>query len=241
MSSQKFNKLGLILNTRPTSYHERFHEAFGDLPWAIYDCPLTRPEPVSSMIPSPDGFDAIIFTSQMGVDMFFYDPRWHAKRVFVVGEATGQLAAKFGYPDVISTGEDIDDMRRFLKETTFTKAIYPSATDVSAELENEFPGKVERVPIYRMVSRPELPPQFIEQAQRTRVVVPLFSRRNAEILADLLKRAGITKQNSLIVAVGMSLDVIADVDGPWQRSISAARPMMKHLVTVTDMAISGLN
>jgi uroporphyrinogen-III synthase len=241
MSSQNAKSLGLIVNTRPNLYHERFHEAFGDLPWAIYDCPLTRAEPVTSIIPSPEGFDSIVFTSQAGVDMFFYDPRWHAKRVFAVGEATGQMAAKFGYRDVISTGEDVEDMRRYLKETPFKKAIYPSAVEVTAELEKEFPNKVERVPIYKMTPRTDLPSQFIAQVQRMRVVAPIFSRRNAEIFVDLLTRSGITKENSFIVVVGMSEDVFAGLDGAWQRTVIAAKPTLNYVVAATDMTISKLN
>jgi uroporphyrinogen-III synthase len=177
----------------------------------------------------------------MGVDLFFYDPRWHAKRVLTVGEATGQLAAKFGYPDVICTGETVDDLRRYLNTNPFTKAFYPSATDVTAPLEKEFPEKVERVPIYQMVARDGLPPQFIDQALRLRIVVPFFSRRNAEIFADLAAKAGLTKNNTAILAVGMGADTFVDLDGPWQSSVTAAKPTMNYMVATTDMAISRMS
>lgn len=241
MTTSKPPKLGLILNTRPNHHRERFHEAFGDLPWAIFDCPLTRAEPIGASFPGPDGFDTIIFTSQLAVSLFIKDEKWRRKRILTVGEVTGQMAVRAGYPDVISTGETVDDLRRYLNETPFTKAFYPSADDVTAELDKEFPGKIERVPVYKMVGRDELPRQFIDQALRMRVVVPLFSRRNAEIFAQLCAKAGITKDNSAIVAVGISPDIFEGLEGPWHNTTSGPKPTQRHMVTVTEMVISRMS
>jgi len=233
-------KLGLILNTRPAIYHERFHEAFGDLPWAIYDCPLTSVAPIGAMIPSPDAHDALIFTSQIAVGRFFPDPRWQAKTVYAVGTATAQAAVRSGYAKVIETGEDVDGLRHYLAGAAFTAALYPSATDVSADLEKDFPGRIMRVPVYDMVARDSLPDQFIAQSKRLYVMAPVFSRRNAVILADLMTNAGLTRQNSAVVAVGISKDVFEGVDGPWHRNPVAKAPTMQGMVAMTGAAIAAL-
>lgn len=241
MSTQKITKLGLILNTRPAHYHERFHEAFGDLPWAIFDCPLTRPEPIGCAIPSPESCDALIFTSQIGVNLFWPGPGWSQKPVLAVGEATAMAAGRAGYTDILQTGENVGDLRAYLADSSVGHALYPSAEEVTADLSQEFPGRVERVATYKMAPRKDLPLQLLEQVQRMRVVVPLFSHRNAEILAELFGKAGITKNNSMMIAVGLSADVFADVVGPWQDQVAAPRPTMKQLVTVTEMVISRMN
>ena len=71
--------LGLILNTRATFYQERFHLVFGYLPWAIFDCPVTLPEPMAMHIPPSSRFDALIFTSQVAVYTFAPPPDWLSK------------------------------------------------------------------------------------------------------------------------------------------------------------------
>lgn len=233
-------KPGLILNTRPDVYHERFHDAFGDLPWAIFDCPLTRAEPISAMITSPDAYDSVIFTSQIGVKLFFADPPWLLKTVYAVGEATAHAAVRAGYARVIQTGENLDDLRRTLKNVTFASALYPSGTEVTVDLAHEFLGRVIRVPIYKMNPRASLPDQFVRQAANLHVVAPVFSRRNAVILADLMAKAGMTRTNSAVVAVGISEDVFEGLKGPWHRQPVAQAPTMKGMVAMTRAAIDAM-
>ncbi len=233
-------KLGLILNTRPAVYHDRFHEAFGDLPWAIFDCPLTQGEPISAVFPSPVTYDSIIFTSQIAVKMFVADPAWGLKTVYAVGEATAKAAVEIGYARVVQTGENVDDLRQYLANNSFASALYPSATEVSADLAHEFLGRVTRVPVYKMIARSALPDQFVRQAARMYVVVPVFSRRNAVILADLLTKAGLTRHNSAVIAVGMSKDVFDGVHGAWQRHPVAAAPTMQGMVAMTRATIEAL-
>lgn len=241
MNTQTDTKLGLILNTRPADYHDRFHDAFGELPWAIYDCPLTRPVPVSGEVPSPDTCDAVIFTSQMGVKLFWPDPRWLKKKVYAVGSATAEAASQAGYADVLQTGDDVDDLRRYLKELPFSAALYPSAVEVTADLSQEFPGRILRVPIYDMVARTDLPRQIVLQARAMPIIVPLFSRRGATILADLMVKAGITKANSMLMAVGMSADVFSGVEGPWRRMAVAHKPTLDAMAAVTGKEIAKVN
>jgi uroporphyrinogen-III synthase len=233
-------KLGLILNTRPAVYHDRFHDAFGDLPWAIYDCPLTHGEPISASFPSPDTYDSVIFTSQIAVKMFVADPAWGLKTVYAVGEATAKAAVGVGYARVIQTGENVDHLREYLATNSFASALYPSATEVSADLAHEFLGRVTRVPVYKMIARTALPDQFIEQAKRMYVVVPVFSRQNAVILADLMSKAGLTQRNSAVYAVGMSKDVFEGVHGHWQRDPIAPAPTMQGMVAMTRATIAAL-
>lgn len=229
--------MGLILNTRPAFYQERFHAAFGELEWAIYDCPVTIPEPIANDMPSPAGFDTLIFTSQVGVATFAATPPWKTKRVLAVGQGTAEAATAAGFADVVQTGNDIEDMRNFIRESAFKSAFYPSADEISGDLEAEFPSRVRRVAIYKMSPRGALPQQLVDILTKgTEIAAPLFSGRGAHILAQLLAHAGVTVDNANIVAVGISDGVFAQ-PGPWRKQFVAREPLLMALVDKTDEAI----
>ena len=233
---------GLILNTRPSFYQERFHDAFGDLPWAIFDCPISRDEPIGMYTPSPAAFDAVIFTSQIAVAIFAPSPDWLNKKVYAVGQGTAEAARATGFTDVLQTGMDVEDLRRYLATAHFGTALYPSADVVTADLALEFPGRIRREVIYKMVPRPDLPPQIVTPAlQGTPIVAPLFSRRAADILADILTKAGTTADNARIMAVGISANVFASEGGPWSHRAVAAQPTQEALVAKTGEIIESLS
>jgi uroporphyrinogen-III synthase len=230
--------LGLILNTRASFYQERFHLAFGDLPWAIFDCPITLPEPMIMSIPQAARYDALIFTSQIAVCTFAPTPEWLDKKVYAVGQGTAEVASAIGFTDVTQTGYTVEDMRLHLTTVDFFSALYPSADEISFDLPAAFPGRIQRLIIYKMISRPELPQQFVGPVlQGTPVVVPVFSRRGGDILADLLTKAGITAENARITAVGFSANVFAGAGGPWHKHVVADEPVLGSLVAKTGEAI----
>ncbi len=229
--------MGLILNTRPAFYHERFHDAFGDLDWPIYDIPLTLPEPVPGDIPPAAGFDVVIFTSQIAVAAFPNDPQWLSKKVWTVGQGTTDAAKAAGYTDVLQTGLQVEHLQRYLTQNSFGRALYPSGDDVTADLAKEFPGRIDRRVFYKMTPRPTLPPQLVEQMRKsTPIAAPLFSQRGAEVFATLLGRAGITAQNAKIAVIGISAN--AAPPGPWQKQFVAAQPVVEDLVARTGEAIA---
>ncbi len=234
---------GLILNTRAPLYQERFHDAFGDLPWAIFDCAVARPEPAGDMhTPTPRAFDALIFTSQIAIMAWVPSGGWLNKKVYAVGEGTAQAAVAAGYTNVIQTGLNVDDMRRYLATADFGTAFYPSADEVSADLSLEFPGRIRREVAYKMVPRADLPQQIITPALKgTPIVAPLFSRRAADILSGLLGKAGITADNARITAIGISANVFASDTGPWRHRVAAEQPTLEALVAKTGEMIESLS
>src|SRR5262249_533985 len=144
------------------------------------------------MIPPPGAFDLVIFTSQAAI-MFFPDaPAWLAKKVCAVGEATAAAARAAGFRQVIQTGDDAADLKRYLAGATFGPALHSSAEDVAHDLSADFPGRVERIVTYRMRARTELPAELVGPiSSGCLVLAPLFSRRSAIVLADLLNKAGV--------------------------------------------------
>jgi hypothetical protein len=219
---------GFILNSRPVEHRARFHAAFVDLTsaWTIIDCPVLTAEPLMAAMPPSGAFDHVVFTSQIAAALFPYSAAWGAKKVLAVGEATAAVARMVGFTHVIDTGKDVDDLRLYLSKSGFGGALYPSAEDISADLALDFSGRVQRVVTYRMAPRAGL--GLDESApgwKKAPVLAPLFSRRSALVLADLLAK-GLADGGGTanIAAVGISADVM--VDGPWTTRAVADQPTL---------------
>jgi uroporphyrinogen-III synthase len=183
--------LGLILNTRASIYQERFHLTFGDLPWAIFDCPVTLPEPLAAHIPPSTNYDALIFTSQIAVGTFAPTPDWLNKKVYAVGQGTAEMAAAVGFTDVTQTGLTVEDMRMYLSTIEFKSALYPSAVHITYDLEQAFPGRVRRMVIYRMVPRSDLPqqPMFWRTCSRRQASPPTTQKSRPWVSARMFSPA----------------------------------------------------
>jgi uroporphyrinogen-III synthase len=226
---------GFILNSRPIEHRARFYAAFADLAktWTIVDCPVLTAEPMTGTMPLPGAFDHVVFTSQIAAALFPFSAAWRAKKVLAVGEATAAAARKLGFTHVIDTGKDVDDLRLYLAKSGFGGALYPSAEDISADLALDFSGRVQRVVTYRMVPRGGL--GLDESApgwKMAPVLAPLFSRRSALVLADLLAK-GLADGGGTanIAAVGISADVM--VDGPWTTRAVADEPTLAAVAKAT--------
>jgi len=221
----------VILNTRPALYGERFHQAFAALNEPIVDCPVLAPVAINVTLPPPDGFDAVIFTSQVAVTLFPSDAVWHAKKAYAVGPVTAAAARDAGFSDVIATGYDAIELTRAIALADFKRALYPSARDVTSDLELAFPGRIRRVETYAMIAQRTLPEKLLRDiAAGETVIAPLFSRRSAIALADLLNNAGIRIDTARITAVGLSAKVLDGIPGPWRAQAVAANPTLDSVV-----------
>lgn len=222
---------GIIVNIRPLNYRDRFHEAFARVGWPIVDSPVLAPEPMGPTLPDPNGFDAVIFTSQVAVDMLGDVGAWRGKTVYAVGPATADAARRAGFSRTIQTGCDADDLNDFLKTAGFRRAFYPSAEDVSADVSLGDPVRIRRLAVYRMAPSQALSAEFLKFARDGGpILVPLFSRRSAQTVVRLLNGAGISAQNTLLAAVAISADVLGAVAGPWQRRGVADKPTLEAVV-----------
>lgn len=246
-------------------FHEAFGEALG-AEWTIVDCPVLTAEPLTVQLPPSGGFDLILFTSQIAAALFpigsaqiqerllsvgeteaktftsqtstALGSAWAGKKVLAVGEATANTARAAGFTYVIDTGKDIDDMRAYLARAGFGQALYPSAEDVSADLSREFAGRVKRVITYRMVPRSGLDLEALAPGWAAGpVLAPLFSRRSAETLAELLSKTAAGRAN--ITAVAISADVL--VPGPWTQSVVADAPTLAGVAAASARAAKSMD
>ena len=225
---------GLILNTRPGFFRARFHEAFAGVGWPIVDCPVLSPVPASVTVPAPSAFDVVIFTSQLAVSMFPMSDGWRSKKVYAVGPGTAEAARAAGFANVLRTGFNADEMRRYLATAAFGAALYPSGEEVTMDLALDMPGRIHRIVIYRMIPRGDLPAEIIAQATNGRpILAPLFSQRSAIVLSDLLSKAGLTATNAQMTAIAMSDEILSAAPGPWQTRVVAAQPTLEAMAAKT--------
>lgn len=231
----------MILNTRPDFYRDRFHSAFAVLGLLILDCPVLTARPSGAAFPDANAFDAVIFTSQFTPSVFSPSGAWQSKKVYAVGQATAEAARAAGFNDVICTGEDAAEMEHKLAHEPFKMALYASAEDVSKDLSKVFPSKVQRLSVYSMVPLADLPILVVETIKGdAQIIVPLFSRRSAVTAVNLLRSAQITSANAHLHAVGISDDIFAADEGPWQSRVIASSPTLEAMVTRTRDAAEEL-
>ncbi|MGE4064051.1 MAG: uroporphyrinogen-III synthase [Rhodospirillaceae bacterium] len=225
-------KAGVIVNVRPANYRDRFHEAFAPIGWTILDSPVLVPESMNAVTPDPGGFDAVIFTSQVAVETL--GEGWRDKTAFAVGAATAEAARRAGFTRTVQTGLDSKDLAAALAAAGFRQALYPSAEDVSADVSLDDPVRIRRIATYRMSASAHLSAEVVERARaRETMIIPLFSRRSARTVQDLLAKAGLTAQNAVLGAVAISPDVFPGEPGPWQRRSVADKPTLEAVVAAS--------
>lgn len=232
---------GAILNIRPETYRQRFHAAFAPIGWPIIDSPVLVPESMNPALPDAAGYDAIIFTSQVAIDMLGGAGAWRGKTAYAVGSATADAARRAGFTRIVQTGSDASEMTGALAAAAFRQAFYPSAEDVSADISLDDPVRIRRMAIYRMIPCKDLAPELLAAARAgRRIIIPLFSRRSARTAARLMADAGISAQNAHLTAVAMSEDVLAGEPGPWQGQWVADNPTLEAMVAKTRAAAAAL-
>ncbi len=230
---------GVIVNIRPENYRERFHQAFAPIGWKIVDSPVLVPESLHAPLPEAQGYDAVIFTSQVAVDALRESRDWHEKIAYAVGPATAESARRAGFSNTVQTGLDAKDLAAFVASARFQRAFYPSAEDVSADISLDDPLRIHRLAVYRMSPSLGLTDELVTIIRAGRpAVVPLFSRRSAQALERLLRDAGMTAQNTQLSAVCISADVLARDTGPWQRRAVADKPTLEAVVTKTMAVVA---
>ncbi len=204
----------MILNTRPARYHEAFAKAFDGFGHEIVACPMLSIEPVNAAFPAPDAFDALIFTSQISIEMFPTDASWRTKQVFAVGNATAIAALEAGFTDITCTGENAADMVRELTRASFKQALFPSGLHVAADLSVAMPDRVKRVVAYQAIATPYLRSSLAHRLQAGEIAyVPFFSPRAAKAFCEALENENIT--NAHIIAIAMSPNVAAVLPPTW--------------------------
>jgi uroporphyrinogen-III synthase len=213
----------IILNTRPVAHGAAFVRDFSALGLPIVHSPVLMAHSLAAWPTTADAYDAVIFTSPFAPALRPADPRWRDLPVFAVGEATAAAARAAGFGDVRCTGYTAADLCAVLSAHAFLRALHPSGADIARDLAAAFPGRVERIVVYRMIAATTLSSQATGLLRTsTELIVPLFSRRSAEAFATLVR--SIDQRRARVTAVGISAQVLGIASPPWRRAIVAPVP-----------------
>ncbi|MBM3514452.1 MAG: hypothetical protein FJX59_12185, partial [Alphaproteobacteria bacterium] len=163
---------------------------------------------------------------------------WNHLPVFAVGPATAEAAREAGYEAVHDGGGDARTLAARLEAAFFRRAVYPSTAEPAADLETQFPGRVVRVPVYRMTMRDVVPDELAETIRASRVTLaPIFSRRTGQAFSAAARKSGL---GNAIVAVGISRAAMS-VDAPgWSSAVVAERPNQSAVVAALRSTWSAL-
>jgi uroporphyrinogen-III synthase len=228
----------MILNLRPVQHHAAFHRDFGVLGLPTFDCPILRAVPTDETLPPLDSFDAVILTSAITLNFLPQNAAWHDRPVFAVGAATAAAAHRFGFHDITCAEGTAADLARAFAGSRARRALYPSAAEPSRALEADFPGRVTRVPVYRMVARTALPPGAIGAlAGDQPVYVPLFSQRSAAAFASCVGLSGLKRPIARTTAIGISAAALNVPRAAWAAAVVASQPTAAAMVASLHRAL----
>ncbi|MCB2093329.1 MAG: uroporphyrinogen-III synthase [Rhodobacteraceae bacterium] len=175
-----------LLLTRPFAQSQGFAAEFRARfcsDWPILIAPLARLEFHN---PPFDGQDIghVIFTSQNGVAGFSRltpDRRFHA---WCVGKKTAEAARMAGFDSTIGPGTAEELADRIIAEGTVRRAFYPRARDIAFDLSKKLEtGGIDTVEliVYRQERCPPMAEAAALLAGGSPILLPLFSRRSADI------------------------------------------------------------
>ena len=230
-----------VLVTRPQPAADELADKLRREGFEVFLAPMTEYVDVNTSLPDLSAFQALVFTSAQGVNLF---AQKHAERVpivFAVGDATAQAAGKAGFSRVYSAdgdGDDIAELIRSKKDDLHLKRILhlcgeDTAQDLSAKLQGDGIA-VTRIPIYKAQFMNALPADISRALAEGDVsTVTLFSARTAANFSRLLQVDDLKGVSADLEAVCISDRVAAEISGlPWRAVRIARNP---HLESVLDI------
>jgi uroporphyrinogen-III synthase len=230
-----------VLVTRPQPAADELAERLRREGFEVYLAPMTEYVEINASIPDVNGYEALVFTSAQGVNLFARKYPDRVPIVFAVGDATAQAASKAGFHRVYSAeggGDDVANLIRSKKTDLHIKRILhlcgeDTAQDLSEQLKADGIA-VDRAPIYKAKFLEALPEDVNRALAEGDVsTVTLFSSRTAQNFTRLLQNEELKGVSADLEAVCISDRVAAEIKGlPW-RAVKVARN--PHLESVIDI------
>ena len=230
-----------VLVTRPQPAADELAEKLRREGFEVYLAPMTEYVEINAPIPDLNGYQAVVFTSAQGVNLFAQKHLERAPIVFAVGEATAQAAARAGFSRVYSAeggGDEVADLIRAKKDDLHIKRIlHLCGEDTAQDLGRQLQGDgvaVDRAPIYKAKFLDSLPEDVGRALAEGDVsTVTLFSARTAANFTRLLQNEDLKGVSADLEAVCISDRVAAEIRNlPWRAVRIARNP---HLESVLDI------
>lgn len=227
--------------TRPQTDSESFAEELADIGVASIIGPALHviPEPHPSLIATKPS--ALLLTSRHAAyALSELPPSWRSLPVYCVGASTAKTASEHGFSHVVPGVADVlallphiaADMKRG------SGLLYLAGKDTRTEigtLLSTFGITVTTVIVYSALAETRLPQDILTAlTDGTINAVAFYSPRSAEIIGELMQRAGLLESAKKIHAFCLSLAVAATAGRtPWAAIHSCPAPTrhaMRELV-----------
>lgn len=221
-----------VLVTRPAPDNERSAETLRALGFEVLFAPMLVFEPLPFQCDATSA-RGVLLTSANAVRAIAAHasmPHLRALPVLAVGETTAIAARAAGFADVRAAGGDAVSLLALV--TAVVPAgerplLYLSADEISRDLGAALGGsgiRVERIPVYRMAQRTELPADVQEAFARGAIEAVLhYSRRTALACLATADRAGLGDFARAGPQVCLSEAIAAALREKGARRIVAAR------------------
>jgi uroporphyrinogen-III synthase len=227
----------MIVFTRPDAYQSEVAELAAAVPHKVVPSPVLKFQPLGKGILSVAGFDALIFTSRLAVRACAGRISNRALMCFAVGPGTAEELTRSGFSHVIAAQGDVGALLAILKVTPFRRALYVSGAEVTVDLSDRDPRRIERRVVYDMVPSDGLADQVRSiLASGEAVITPLYSARSCRIFERHLREAGLEKVSSHSTAVFISEKVRTASTLPWGRAVVATTPDRSGMINAIRQA-----
>lgn len=181
--------------------------------------------------------DAIVVTSRRVAPLLSQHAQLDALKglpVFTVGDKSAQSFRELGFEDVTSADGDVSDLLELLREKELlSNLLYLAARDRAGKLEVQLEAagrKCQLLVAYALepvAALPKTVQDFI--AATDRIVVPVYSKRSAQVLADFLQRGFSTDELQKLAFVAIS-ETVGEVLRPLGDVKVAERPNEEALL-----------
>jgi uroporphyrinogen-III synthase len=217
-----------ILITRPLEQSLELAHKLGALGHESVVAPLLEIEHKNLFLDLKK-FDALIVTSRNA--LFAINDL--NKKVFIVGQATTDLARSLGLYNSVNIGKDIAELRRNLPFYKYNNLLYLSGRDVADNLDDI--GNIKRAIVYIAKKVKEVPPSFLEfmTLPSSDKLALFFSIRSAQIFLDLIHKYSLYSYCEDIAILALS-EKIADLllkEIKFKDSYVSKEPTVDHLIT----------
>ncbi|MBT5239723.1 MAG: uroporphyrinogen-III synthase [Rhodospirillaceae bacterium] len=215
----------MIINTRPVQYDFEMYRAFDSWGHDVVACPVltSRASPWTDV--ALDNIDALIFTSQIALDVIARNPVSRNLPVFAVGPATASAARNANFSTVVDGGGTAEKLLRVIDAASFRTGLYASAHHVSRDLALARPTRIRRQVVYEMEAAESLPESVIDAFHSDEeIIIPFYSPRSFHIFESLLTKHNLGDRLTRATAVAIHARVLNDRTLNWGRTQIAAAP-----------------
>lgn len=235
-----------IVITRAIGDEAELKEALQESGYHVIHEPLTeiflrhtaRAELNNALLSDPD---AVLVTSQHGVQALAMLTELRDVFLLCVGEKTAEIANNLGFSHVCMTGDNVDAMIDYISGgyDEDSRLLYVSGEHISADLGEILAihgMQIDRVVVYEAIAAQSLSDIMIEQIKRGQIDgITFFSPRSAQIFCQLAQAAGIAGEFKNITAICLSENVaLAAEEIGWRTINIASEPNLSALVACVD-------